>query len=328
MHLKTTLYSAVALALGFHWLSVAPQGGGQPVLPKYQFDKDHVKSWAEEGKKAGQFALQAFSTVERTVRDMLLDVADVIAGTPSAEDFLTGYSNAWANPNTAKSRKTDARAVFDAIATKEGEGEDAKPYVYEKIVGFEKNADGSDKKDAEGNLIPIRKSATAKEWLRDFEGEYSDWLKLARDIRNRQSGRASQGSPSGTQQGGGRGRTKVTPKQFDDIMESMPVTSANQAHAIVVEATKQLAKLPQWETAILAETEMLVNQLKTSKQPIYQNAAAAMMDILNDLRDELRKASDAAEAARKGAADQLAGKSPAQGDIQPPKPAQQHQKAA
>lgn len=313
---------AVAIGLAFSPMFAMPEGEaiGTSKL-QFKFDKEHVKSWSEEGKKAGAFARDAFSMAETAVAAMLLTVAEVIAGTPSQEDFLTGYAGAWTNTDTGKSRKTDARAVFDAYARKETDAPDSKPFEYERIVGYEKEADGSLKKDGNKMPIPIKETKPAAEWLKEYEGDFKGFLQLAREIRNAGTGRQSQGTAVDH-----RAKKKVTDKQFAAVMESVPVMSINQAHATVVEATKQIAKMPDFELAILNEMELLCNTLKTSKQTIYLNAAASIIDVLNTLREEVRAAKAMAEEARK----QLAGTSTqATGDLhKAPVPAEQAKKAA
>lgn len=285
-------------------------------LKDWQFDKDHVKSWAEEGKKAGSFAQQAFTAAESSVMKMLLTIAAIIAGHPSQEDFLTGYATAWSNPNTAKSRKTDARAVMDAYALKDAEG---KGIVVEFVVGYEKNPDGTAKLDDKKMPTPIKESKTAQEWLTSYEGDFAGFLKLARDLRNRGTGKESRGTAVSR-------KAKVTDTQFSNIMENIPVMTLNQAHSTITEAAKQVAKMPNWERAVLAEMELFANQLKTSNQPIFQNAAAEIIDTLNGLRDALGKDDAAKAQAQREAAAQLHGT--AKGDFKAPAPAQEQKKVA
>lgn len=285
----------------------------------WKFDKDHVKSWAEEGKKAGVFVVGAFGVAEKGVMEMLLTVAHIIAGTPSAEDFLTGYATAWSNPDTGKSRKADARAVFEAFSMKDASGKliDA----YERTVGYEENKDGTRKLDAQKNSIPIKETKSAQEWLTEYEGDFKGFLALAREIRNQGSGRNSQGTTVNRRQ-------KITDKQLTSIMEALPVASPKQAEAIITDLTnKVVAKLPSGESEkmVLAQMEMLANQLKVSKQPIYQNAGAAIIDILDELRTEVRAA---AELQKQAAKDTLPQGAAAEGDVKAPVPAQQEQKAA
>lgn len=284
-------------------------------LKDWQFDASHVKSWAEEGKKAGAYALAAFQTVEKGVQDMLLTVAIIIAGTPSAEDFLTGYAGAWSNPDTGKSRKADARAVFEAFAVKDANGKPLESY--ERTVGYEKNADGSNKVGEDKMPIAIRESKSPQDWLKEYDGDWKGFLSLAREIRNGGTGRSSQGTTVSR-------RKNVTPKQFDSIMEALPVASAKQAETIAHAASAVILKLPNFEVAILGQMEMLTNQLKSSKQPIYVEAAARIIDVLNELRDEVRAATKMQADAKAATAAQ----SGVQGDLKAPMPAQQQSKAA
>jgi hypothetical protein len=281
----------------------------------YKFDSEHVKSWAEEGKKAGKFAMGIFKSAESAVKDMMVAVASKIAGSPSAEDFLTGYASSWSNPDTGKSRKTDFRAVMDAFALKDADG---KALEYERIVGYEKNPDGTNKLDEKKNAIPIKITKSAQDWLLEYQvgpdGDFKGFLALARELRNRGTGRQSTGSTVSR-------KVKVTDSQFSNIMAQIPVMTQPQAHATILEANKQIAKLPNWEPVVLSEMEMLCNQLKTSKQPIYQNAAASIIDVLNDLREDVRQAAELA----KKAASVTSG---AESDFKAPAPATAEQKAA
>lgn len=274
---------------------------------KYHFDKDHVKSWQEEGKKAGTFTRDAFATAETAVMKMLLNIAAIIAGTPSVEDFLTGYATAWSNSDTAKSRKTDARAVLEAYGRKDADG---KPFEYEKVVGVEKDKDGKIVDDpVTKSPKVIRQTKAAKAWLDEYEGDFKGFLALAREIKNAGSGRQSQGTVLGTTQATApdhRAKKKVTEKQFAAIMENIPVASAAQAHTLAVEATKQMVKMPEAPILILNQMEMLCNEMKAIKNvdPIYLNFVGEVIDLLNGLRDEVRKAKDADEKLRREAMEQ------------------------
>lgn len=290
----------------------------------WKFNKDHVKSWAEEGKKAGAFVRDAVITAEQSVMTMLLTIAGIIAGTPSQEDFLTGYASAWANKDTGKSRKSDARAVFEAYALKQDadKGEIGDRPI-ELIVGYEKDEKGDNKKDKDGNAIPIKVTKSAKDWLLEYDPKeghgsqdgFKGFLSLARLLRNSgDSSRQSQGTSVSR-------RTKVTDTQFGGIVDSIPVMSATQAHKTVTEAAKVLAKLPNFEKVMVAEMQMLCNQLKTSKIALYQEFGAKLLDQLDELNAKVVHMEVAQRNALQNTSSKTAGT--VEADFQAPAPAQQ-----
>lgn len=283
---------------------------------KFEFDKDHVKSWAEEGKKAGTFAQEVFTATESAVMEMLLAIAAVIAGTPSAEDWLSGYASSWTNKDTGKSRKTDARAVLDAYAMK---GSDSKPLPVERTIGYEKNADGSDKLDERKLRIPVKMTLTAPEWLQQYEigngegqGDFKGFLALARELRNRGTDRSSQGSAVSR-------KTKVTDTQFGNVMEQVPAMTQKQAETMIIGGLQHVAKIPGFEPSLIAEMEYTCNILKTSKNVFYQEAAAEILDVLHAVRSKVAHSEKVSKEALANTNSKTAGQT--QGDIQVPQPA-------
>lgn len=295
-------------------------------IKQFNFDPAHVKSWAEEGKKAGEFAQSVFKASESAVMEMLLAFAAVIAGTPSMEDWLTAYAKTWTNGDTGKSRKTDARAVLEAYALKDKDG---KPLPVELTVGYEKNPDGSDKLDERKLRIPIKVTQTAPEWLKTYkigngegEGDFKGFLSLARNLRNQGTGnsRASQGTAVSR-------KKSVTENQFSGIMEQLPVMNAAQSVATVHEGLKHIAAFGAGSEIMLVNSmELTCNMLKSSKNVHCQEAAAEIIDILNTLRDKLafdQKQRDQAAVNTRPADALHAPSGKAQGDIQAPTPAVQ-----
>src|SRR5688572_9374611 len=110
------MYAAIAAAL----MAEATDQGEQPGAPNkakpLMSIPEKVESWRAQGKKEGERVKAALEKGEMLAREVLLVYGETLAGEATANDFLTGYSSAWTNVNTAKVRKSEAKAVFDAFA--------------------------------------------------------------------------------------------------------------------------------------------------------------------------------------------------------------------
>lgn len=284
---KTFIAKLIGLAFAVSF--AVPEGGvGAPTDHKpFDLDLKKVRSWAEEGEKAGNRVREVQDEAESFVVQMLLATAEVIAGTPSQEDWLTGYAKAWKNPDTAKSRKGDARAVFEAFALK---GADGKLLEIERIVGYgKKQVDGAEVVDVDS---PIKETKVAKDWLKQYQGDFKGFLALARSLR----GKKSAGGAGGT----GRTRTQMTDNQHKETLDLITVANTPQAEQIITKATGRIAQAQGFERLLVNELQMIVNVLKQrTNDQAYLKFASDLTDQINDFVSK-REAAIAQEMAKSG----------------------------
>lgn len=286
---------------------------------------EKVGSWHEQGKKEGKKVHDAIEKGEMLTREVLLVYAmhlatehDADGNLPaSATDFLTGYASAWTNPNTAKARKTEAKAVFDAFAMRDEERE--------LVVGVEQPEKGSKEQPK-----PIKEVHTIGDWLlmhQDVKGRegYRGLVDFAKELRGPASGRGAGG-------GANRGPRAVTPKQQGEIEARVEVMNANQAHSVAQRATAQLAKLPNFEIVmfrqVVSAMDMVLNKSTESPDSPIKRKAQAIRDLAEDMIDQLKKSMAAVTAGTTITGEKAAGPvvpAPASesGSSEAPAPAQQ-----
>ena len=265
-------------------------------MNKFEIDVGALKSWAQEGERAGSLAAKAATFGEMLVMEILLVTAAHVAGTPSALDWLTGYSSKFKNEDTKKSRKSDAKLVLETysltVAAVTDNQAGAKEFEYTRVMGLEKNPDGTFKKDAEGKDILIQETKTAKQslnWyaeLKDSDVEnkgFKGFLDLCRSIKKAHTG----GDTSTATHAGTRKRDKVTAKQFEAVESAVPLMSAKQAVDVATAVNKQIGSIPNFEAIVIPQIMLQANQLKTSKNPIFVELGAAMIDLVVDAEHKL-----------------------------------------
>lgn len=242
---------------------------------------EHVASWHEEGKKAGKKVFDMLEKGETLMREYVLVFADYLAEmegdhlAPAAMDWINGFCGVWSNPNTQKSRKTDLKAVFDAIAIK---GDD----LWELVVGHQETKDEAGK----AHKVEVKETRTVREWLLCHQEvpKYQHWkglTEMARMFRGPASGR-----------GAGGGKTKgfrtVTDTQQAEIEGRIEVMTPKQAHAVAQRSLNQLAKLPGFEVVqfrlIVAACDQILNK---SGDQGCKNRAQAIRDQAEDMVDRI-----------------------------------------
>lgn len=291
---------------------------------------EKIASWHEQGKKEGKKVHDAIDKAEMLTREVLIVYAQHLATEhdadgnlpPAATDFLTGYASAWTNPNTAKARKTEAKAVFDAFAMRDEERE--------LVVGYEEQKPGSKEEKK-----PIKETQSIGEWLlqhNDVKGKegYRGLIDFAKELRGPASGRGAGG-------GANRGPRAVTQKQQGEIEARIEVMSANQAHNVAQRATAQLAKLPQFEIVMFRQVvnacDMVLN--KSTNEPAKRKAQA-IRDMAEDMVEQLKKSITLTDTATKGITGTAGAAAPAPAPATPtsesgtaaPAPAQENQQKA
>lgn len=269
---------------------------------------EKVDSWLALGKKEGNRVREATDKAEMLARDIVLTYGEhLCTGSdgvgPSANDWLTGYASSWANVNTAKVRKSEAKAVFDAFAI----GNEVRSIV----VGYNKET-----KEV------IKEEHKVSEWLKQhaetkgYEG-YPGLVRMAKEMRGAATG---QGAGGGA---GNRRRSVVTEKQSKEIEESIPLMNTQQATTVVEKATAQLTKLPQFEGALFREISMICNQIKVKSQD------KGHLELASNILDMVTTHLDRIESDRLKAAGTTPAKAPtAPAPAQQPQPQQETAKAA
>lgn len=249
---------------------------------------EKVTSWHEQGKKEGKKVHDAIEKGEMLTREVLLVYAMHLATEhdadgnlpPAATDFLTGYASAWSNPNSAKARKTEAKAVFDAFAMRDEERE--------LVVGYEPVEKGSKESPK-----PIKETHAIGEWLlmhqivKGKEG-YRGLVDFAKELRGPASGRGAGG-------GANRGPRAVTSKQQDEIVQRIEVMNPNQAHTVAVRATAQLAKLPNFEIVMFRQVMTCMEAVSNkSTDAACKQKADMIWNHANEMVERLKAAMSAA----------------------------------
>lgn len=277
---RNLLSSMVALALGVHYAADS-DGGGSEKKSLVSIPKT-VASWHDQGKKEGKRAHDLIERGEMLTSEILLVYGEHLGEhdsegnlLPSATDFLNGYASAWSNPNSAKVRKSEAKAVFDAFALGD--------QVREVVIGYEKVPEGSKESPK-----PIKESNTIAEWLKmhdSIKGKdgYRGLIDFAKELRGPASGKGAGG-------GSNRGPRAVTTKQQGEILERVDVMTPNQAHSVAQRAVAQLSKMPKFEVvmfrSVMNAMEMITNK---STDEACRKRAQAIWDLAEDQVQKLKE---------------------------------------
>lgn len=234
----------------FLQFSVVPEGGGADVEAK-----ETVRSWAEEGKKAGLRIAALLEKGENVMKDTLLKFAAKIAGQPSAEDWLTGYASAFTVEQTRRNRKSEAKALFSAWASN---------HPVERVVGLNEDK------------TPMKETKTVQEWLGDFKGTYHAFITLCREMAPRVGDNSTN---TGTKRA-----AKLTEKQSKKMLELLDGATGTQADSIVAKATKHLLKVPGWEAKFIGHIVGMCNEIKmNSKDEKMVDGAAQIIDLVHGM---------------------------------------------
>lgn len=233
--------------------------------------KEAVKSWAEQGKAAGLRVAALLSKGESVMQETILGFAAKIAGKPAALDWLTGWALAFTDPNTAKVRKSEAKAIFEAYARTEKESttKDDKgqviPALVARIVSLDKD----------GN--PVSESKTCVEWLEEHKGSYNSLLKLARELAPKATSNASKTGEKASVQ-------KMGKKTFTKAMESMMGADNEQADKLFTAAAKRISAQPGFEAKVIGHIVGLCNEIKTKSNDVrYLDGVAQIIDVISGL---------------------------------------------
>jgi hypothetical protein len=245
--------------------AAAPQAEGPTVaIP------EKVDSWLAQGKTEGTKIRLALEKGELLAVQVLLVYGAFLAKeSGSSGDWLMGYSTAFPNANTAKVRKSEAKAVFDAFAMG-----DTKREI---VVGLAKDADGKE--------IPVKETRSITEWLKAHatlpgRAGYTGLIGLAKALRG-----PAEGSGAG---GGAKRRSLVTVKQQAEIVDSIPLMNSHQASIVVEKASAQLTKLPKFEVAMFKEMSMICNMIKVKSQDKgHLEVASQIIDLLTGHLDRI-----------------------------------------
>ncbi len=259
-----------------------------------------VASWQAQGAFEGKRIMLAESNVELLAACVAVIYGEKLGGQPAAADFLTGYASNWTNPDTAKSRKSNLKTVFDCFAFGTEERK--------MLIGF----------DAGGGMVHGVKKVS--EWLKghnEIEVElvkgrkarlysgYSGLLRLAKALK---------GGASNTATATTTVAARLTDKQLAEFITRLPAASANQSAQVAEKATAGLLKLPQFEIAMFQQISMICNMMKAKSNDLhFLKVAGDITDIVNVEIDRVRaeEAKMLAQANKGGITEQNPAPSPA-----------------
>lgn len=129
------------------------------------------------------------------------------------------------------------------------------------------------------------------EKLHLHKGDFNSWVKLAREIRNAAEGKNDPNAVASV-----IAPKAATKKQADTVIDKIGTLNKVQTEAALSAALNQLPKVSKvWENTILTQIESLANQLKKSEQPIFQNAGADLIDLLEPISEKIAIESAIAE---------------------------------
>lgn len=221
--------------------------------------KEKVRSWAEEGKKAGLKIAALLAKGESVMQETLLKFASKVAGQPAAEDWLTGYASAFEVDQTKKNRKSEAKAIFAAWASN---------HDYKRV-----DTSTEDNLKLARAGTPVHTTKTCREWLSEYTGGYHAFVQLARDMDPKVT-------DASTKTGTERVKT-LTEKGAKKVIEALATATGAQADQVMGASIKQLKKMPGFETKILGHIVGLCNELKLASHDVRMlDAASAIIDVV------------------------------------------------
>lgn len=226
-------------------------------------DLSTIKSWAEEGAKIGGKIVAVLEKGESIMQETLLVYAKALAGQPSADDWLTGYSGSFKAEQSKKNRKSEAKAVFGAWAS----NHQVERVDYSTAELVEKARKGE----------PVKVSKTTREWLAEAPKGYHAFIQLAKELAPRATDASTQGS--GTTQA----VKTMTDKGHKRLLEELPRATGMQADQIINAAVKQVKKQPGFEMKLFGHIVGLCNEIKTNSNNV------AMLDVAAAIIDEVAK---------------------------------------
>ena len=248
MNISKLLFAVLGLAVS----CVVPEGNAG----------ETPKSWAEQGKIAGLKIAAILGKAETVMQEVFLHFAKQIAGTPSAEDWLTGYSQAFEVEQTRKNRKSEANAVFKAWASN---------HSVERVdLSCAENIELAKKG------TPVKVSKTTREWLEGYKGGYHGFIQLARDM-----------APKSTSDASKTGTTKVrtlTEKTAKKMVEEMAFATPQQADAVITASIAKVKALPGATHKMFGHIIGLCNEIKAISNNVAElDAASAIIDTVAGL---------------------------------------------
>ena len=224
--------------------------------------KEVVKSWAEEGKKAGLKIAAMLAKGEGMMQTTLLHFAALVAGQPSSEDWLTGYGGAFEVDQTRKNRKSEAKAVFTAWAS----NHEVSRVDYSTPEKLELARKGT----------PERITKTTQVWLTEQKMGYTAFIQLARELM-----------PKATDASTSTGSTRVktlTDKGAKKVVEAMAIATGKQADEVIGASIKALKRQPGFEHKVFGHIIGLCNEIKTTSQDnAMLDAASQIIDVVASL---------------------------------------------
>jgi hypothetical protein len=229
--------------------------------PTKQFTLEQAHSL---GLNSASKMMQADSTAAKTKRQVLIAAAKKVAADEQLtkkflEGFAEAYANAGATDATVRNRKSNAKNVIAAVAATLVSGENLKK-------------------------------------LEEFDGHYNDFIALAAELKQGNTGKQNKGQGERTR----KPAEKITANQQDQAETLLEKASAQQTGELVVHAVQTLAKKASPVIAgfqsFLAIQAICSQMLKMDLEPVFMDA---VKKIDADVQKVIKQAREAAETADK-----------------------------
>lgn len=263
--------------------------GTMPVPGSEHVNADLKAGESEAGKGASAKALGLAAAVEFTKADqrkrtVLVEAAARFANydptkpegekalTLECNEWLDGFAEGFANKDTARQRKRDARAVFEAYLIP----------AFEKVVGLEevKGADGKPTK------MPKKETRSGKDWITTAPTMgYMEFIAFCTEIRGKR---------------GDGDRAPRLPKSFSadnakTVANWMKVATPESASTVIGQALDGMAtslktKPGAFEQMLVLEIEDACGRLAKSNDPHYAKLAQRLSIIITEEITERAKA--------------------------------------
>lgn len=215
------------------------------------------------GYDLAQHMVEAEQTMEQTKRNLIMGVVGSYRMPEQVEAILFGvakfYTDKGATDSTVRVRKSEVKAVFDAVAKTEV---------------------------SEDNI----------QKLKDFVGGYNAWIDFARELRGKNSPRNTSGRGEKTQLTE-KQQAKVHETIADANNEQLVTIATDAMKNIVAHIHKEQpeqAQLAGKQTliALKAQAELLAKSDKFDK--FFQNVGKQLLEVLVPALDQIKQAEDEA----------------------------------